>query len=351
MDEAQFKKTASIVDHDRMHLRKSLNELEISYNGAHSRRKQVKTKTRCQIDKQVTQYEDSRLPNVDHLVDISNNNNMRISQRLSFDEPTIPRSDQHCTDNYYGQARVNPSTNPSTKMNERFHGSFMSPSEQVRWHKNKCHRGDNKTLARANPIKFLANRDNKLRLFEENCTKRGTNKRLNLKLLLSSSRLALSLSLSLVLTSLFLLLITTSFNSPTRKLGVHGYQLTNNLIASNLPPKFVTTNSQQMGGSNSEIVVRVKEGPGSIGKLIYTLRGEDPDDDPITFGVLGSMASDLLRIENVPKNQANVYLKKELDRETTESYQVVITLTDGKLGRGNWITKSMLIIVSRSEAD
>lgn len=119
------------------------------------------------------------------------------------------------------------------------------------------------------------------------------------------------------------------------------YQLTNNLIANNLPPKF--SSASQLAGhhsssANSEIVVRVKEGPQSIGKLIYTLRGEDPDDDPLTFGVLGSMASELLRIENVPGNQANVYLRKELDRETTESHQIVITLTDGKLGRGNWVS-------------
>lgn len=127
---------------------------------------------------------------------------------------------------------------------------------------------------------------------------------------------------------------------------IDSYQLANNLIANNLPPKFISSSSGSSAATNSEIVVRVKEGPASIGKLIYTLKGEDPDDDPLTFGVLGSMASDLLRIENVPGNQANVHLRKELDRETTESYQMVITLTDGKLGRGNWITKSMLIIVS-----
>jgi hypothetical protein len=133
------------------------------------------------------------------------------------------------------------------------------------------------------------------------------------------------------------------------------YQVTNNLIANNLPPKFVQSLSAAAGAAgatsgagvgtgaagtttNSEIVVRVKEGPQSIGRLIYTLKGEDPDDDPLTFGVLGTMASDLLRVENVPGNQANVYLRKELDRETTESHQVVITLTDGKLGRGNWVS-------------
>lgn len=161
---------------------------------------------------------------------------------------------------------------------------------------------------------------------------------------LSPSSLLLSL---VIITSslLFLLLSTTSY--------VTAYQLTNNLIANNLPPKFVhATSPTVLGGASntggavntvspqsqtsSEIVVRVKEGPASIGKLIYTLKGEDPDEDPLTSGVLGTMASDLLRIENVPGNQANVYLRKELDRETTESHQVVITLTDGKLGRGNF---------------
>lgn len=134
---------------------------------------------------------------------------------------------------------------------------------------------------------------------------------------------------------------------------ISAYQLTNNLIANNLPPKFVQTasggggsssTSTGSGQSTSEIVLRVKEGPQSIGKLIYTLRGEDPDDDPLTFGVLGAMASDLLRIENVPGNQANVYLRKELDRETTESHQVVITLTDGKLGKGNWVSFVLFFI-------
>lgn len=151
-------------------------------------------------------------------------------------------------------------------------------------------------------------------------------------LIINSSKVIM---LALIL-PLILALITTSH-------GVRGYQLTNNLIANNLPPKFITSQPGQV--SNSEIVVRVKEGAGSIGKLIYTLKGEDPDDDPLTFNVLGSMASDLLRIENVPGNQANVYLRKELDRETTESYQVVITLTDGKLGRGNWVSEGHLCVV------
>lgn len=149
------------------------------------------------------------------------------------------------------------------------------------------------------------------------------------------SRTSLSTTRQIIINAICMTTIIILVTLVSQAKQTNSYQLANNLIANNLPPKFIASSST---ASNSEIVVRVKEGPASIGKLIYTLRGEDPDDDPLTFGVLGSMASDLLRIENVPGNQANVYLRKELDRETTESYQMVITLTDGKLGRGNWVS-------------
>uniref|UniRef100_T1KWL6 Cadherin domain-containing protein n=2 Tax=Tetranychus urticae TaxID=32264 RepID=T1KWL6_TETUR len=111
----------------------------------------------------------------------------------------------------------------------------------------------------------------------------------------------------------------------------------------NFPPRFTSTGSSL--GSGSEIVIRVKEGPSSLGKEIYRLTGEDPDGDPLTFGVLGTFGEDILKIENVKPSQAIIYLRKELDRETRDSYSLVLTLTDGKLGKGNYITKSMLIIV------
>ncbi|RWS14756.1 cadherin-23-like protein [Dinothrombium tinctorium] len=129
------------------------------------------------------------------------------------------------------------------------------------------------------------------------------------------------------------------------------YRLTTTLIwfiifdyvtaSNNFPPRFVT--NPATGGS--EIIVRVREGPSSLGKEIHRLVGEDPDGDLLTFGVLGALGSDILHIENVKPNQAIVYLRKELDRETRDSYSLVLTLTDGKLGKGNFITKSMLIIV------
>ena len=102
----------------------------------------------------------------------------------------------------------------------------------------------------------------------------------------------------------------------------------------NTPPRF---KSDDLDDLQSEIVVRVKEGQSSLNKQIYHLSGEDSDGDPLKFGVLGTLGADLLRIEPVPPNQAKVFLKKELDREIQDSYTLVLTLTDGKLGKGNYV--------------
>ncbi|XP_022239300.1 cadherin-23-like [Limulus polyphemus] len=107
---------------------------------------------------------------------------------------------------------------------------------------------------------------------------------------------------------------------------------------SNNPPRFAI-------GGISEIVVRVQEGPESQGKLLYRLNGEDPDEDKLTYGVMGPVGKDLLRFESVGKTDANVYLRHELDREVKDSYSFVLTLTDGKLREGYYITQTMLIIV------
>lgn len=52
-----------------------------------------------------------------------------------------------------------------------------------------------------------------------------------------------------------------------------------------------------------------------IGTLIYKLRGTDPDGDPLNFGVRSQPGSDVIRVENISPNEADVYLNKELDRE------------------------------------
>lgn len=109
-----------------------------------------------------------------------------------------------------------------------------------------------------------------------------------------------------------------------------------NFAAANIAPRFAPIASS----SGSEIVVIVREGPSSVGREILRVSGEDPDGDDLTFGVQGALGNELLKIENnVPiKNSAIIYLKKELDRETTDSYSLILTLTDGKLGRGKFVS-------------
>lgn len=84
----------------------------------------------------------------------------------------------------------------------------------------------------------------------------------------------------------------------------------NNIKYPNRPPRFLID-------GHSEIVLRLKEGPDTpAGSLIYTLRGADPDNDPLVFGIRDTgYGSDVLRIENIGNNQANLYLTQELDRE------------------------------------
>ena len=82
-----------------------------------------------------------------------------------------------------------------------------------------------------------------------------------------------------------------------------------------------------------------------VGSLIYTLKGHDPDGDKLTFGIRNSLEGNVIRIERVTDNEANIYLNEELDRETRDEYLIVLTLTDGFLGDGNFITQSLLILV------
>lgn len=113
---------------------------------------------------------------------------------------------------------------------------------------------------------------------------------------------------------------------------------------SNIPPRFIsytTPSSNESNYSNlgSEIVVIVREGPSSLGKELLRVSGEDPDGDDLKFGVLGTLGMYILRVDNVPNtNSAIVYLNQELDRESRDTYNVLLTLTDGKLGKGNFVS-------------
>lgn len=90
-------------------------------------------------------------------------------------------------------------------------------------------------------------------------------------------------------------------------------------VQSNRPPRFI------IDGGQSEIVLRLKESPETpVGSLIYHLKGYDPDNDPLTFGIIPSQFSDIIRIENFGSNEAKVYLAKDLDREV--SFLVIMFL-------------------------
>nr|XP_022904889.1 cadherin-23 [Onthophagus taurus] len=107
----------------------------------------------------------------------------------------------------------------------------------------------------------------------------------------------------------------------------------------NRPPRFLTDGLP-------EIVLRLKEGYETpIGTIIHKLQGEDPDNDRLKFGIRFQSGSEVIRIENISDNEANIILDQELDRETRDEYALVLTLTDGKLGSNNFITQSLLILV------
>ena len=104
---------------------------------------------------------------------------------------------------------------------------------------------------------------------------------------------------------------------------------------------------------------RLREGPDTPpGTVIYRAKGFDSDGDQLTFGILNLKTADkssadkfnnnndLLEIVNEENsNEANVVLRRFLDAETESEHQLILTLTDDRLGAGNFITQSLLIVV------
>ena len=73
----------------------------------------------------------------------------------------------------------------------------------------------------------------------------------------------------------------------------------------------------------------------AVGFKIFHLTGIDADNDPLSFGVI-SNPENVVKVVNVGNNEADVVLAKPLDAESRVNYQVVLSLTDGKLA-GNFI--------------
>ncbi|XP_053680882.1 cadherin-23 [Anopheles nili] len=111
------------------------------------------------------------------------------------------------------------------------------------------------------------------------------------------------------------------------------------LVSCNRAPVFLIDD-------HAEIVIRLKEFPETpVGTLIYRLRGYDADGDPLTFGVQKSADSHIIRLKQNASSEAYIYLNTELDREAREEYTLILTLTDGRLGEGNFVTQSFLLLV------
>ncbi|XP_064108915.1 cadherin-23-like isoform X3 [Macrobrachium nipponense] len=118
------------------------------------------------------------------------------------------------------------------------------------------------------------------------------------------------------------------------------------LIGLTIPPASANTPPRFVLDGQTEIVIRLTEGDATpVGTKITTLRGSDLDGDALTFGVQGVEGRNLLRIEPNGATEANVYLQEPLDREIKDEYTLVLTLTDNKLGEGQFITQSMLLLV------
>lgn len=82
--------------------------------------------------------------------------------------------------------------------------------------------------------------------------------------------------------------------------------------AANQPPRFQVTDE-----SGGEIVLKLKEGAEAtpVGSVIYRIKASDADGDALQFGLQGQAANELLRVQPVSHNEADLQLIKELDRE------------------------------------
>ena len=120
------------------------------------------------------------------------------------------------------------------------------------------------------------------------------------------------------------------------------FALAISLAGANTPPRFLIDGGGTAVGG--DVIVKLKEGLDTpVGTKILQLRGYDRDGDNLEFGVKDDLG--IIAIENGRNNQAGVYLTSELDAESRTEYEIVLTLTDGHLGEGNFITQSMLVLV------
>ena len=95
------------------------------------------------------------------------------------------------------------------------------------------------------------------------------------------------------------------------------------LVVANQPPRFEVTDE-----SGGEIVLKLKEGGTPVGSVIYRIKAFDADGDTLQFGLQGQVANELLRIQPVGDNEADLQLIKELDREVNSVTSNSLFLND-----------------------
>lgn len=94
------------------------------------------------------------------------------------------------------------------------------------------------------------------------------------------------------------------------------------LVTGNQPPRFEVTDE-----SGGEIVLKLKEGNEGtpVGSVIYRIKASDADGDALQFGLQGQTANELLRVQPVNDNEADLELIKELDREVNCLIETSVT--------------------------
>lgn len=107
----------------------------------------------------------------------------------------------------------------------------------------------------------------------------------------------------------------------------------------NIQPEFVP--------KEDELILRVEESPskqGLVGSVLHRFKGTDWDGDTLTFTLSGEpQGLEAFKLEKVSRTEANLVVKKDLDREQVSEYILDCLLADGRTRKP--AVQSVLVIV------
>ncbi|XP_063163794.1 cadherin-related family member 1 isoform X1 [Candoia aspera] len=96
------------------------------------------------------------------------------------------------------------------------------------------------------------------------------------------------------------------------------------LVQANYAPYFFDNGASS---SNGNMALFSLSEDTAVGSHIYTLNGTDPEGDPVTYGMTFEAGS--RKYFAIDENYGNVTLIAELDRETEDETEVVVSISDG----------------------